>query len=43
MDRIAFRRLVLAGQVHPYAMVSFLEGLLNEPKGSLSNLSLIHI
>jgi hypothetical protein len=37
MDRIAFRRLVLAGQVHPYAMVSFLEGLLNEPKGSLSN------
>lgn len=39
MNRIAFRRLVVAGQVHPYAMVSFLEGLLNEPKGSLSNLN----
>jgi hypothetical protein len=37
MNKRAFRRLLVAGMVHPYAMVSFLEGLLGAPKGSYSS------
>ena len=33
MNKRAFRRIMVAGRVHPYAMVSFLEGLLRAPEG----------